>query len=57
MMDCLEAIRAVRMNLFTTAFLTQYGICTSRLGNFQDTHIQKFRLWASFDAAVAAFRH
>lgn len=44
-MDCLDAIRAVRMNLFTTAFLTQYGLCTSsRLGNFQDTHIQKWSI-------------
>jgi hypothetical protein len=34
-----EVTRAVRLNLFTTAFLTQYGKCTSsRLGNFQDTH-------------------
>lgn len=44
-MDCLEATMAVRMNLFTTAFLTQYGICTSsRLHNFQERHIQKWSI-------------
>lgn len=42
MMDCLEATRAVRINLFLTAFLKQHGICTSSgLGKFQDTHTYK----------------